>query len=582
MNALDRDINYIGLVEFDNLTRPFGLMADDRRRHTYIVGKSGMGKSTLLENMVLQDIYNGKGVAFIDPLGDSATNIVNLIPAHRIQDVIYFNPSDLHYPIGLNMLEYKEGDNKFLVASNLMSIMQRIWAGAWSARMEYIMNNTVLALLDTPGSTLLGVLKVFIDKGFRKEVANRCENFIVKTFWIEEFPNLGKEYQSQAIAAIQNKIGQFFSNDLVRNILGQPTSSIDFRKMMDEGKIFIANLSKGTLGEDNSSLLGAMLITKLQLAAMSRSDIPENERKDFYLYIDEFQNVMTGSFETILSEARKYRLNLIFANQYLSQLITVAGEGITTDLTKSIFGNVGTIICFQVSNEDAKVLAGEMLPESKEDEATKYFIKLNRGQVVVKIFVSGENVDAFSASTLPLIFKDTGGSMEQVVANSRAQFSKPREEVENLIAQYYKKSPEQEDGEEKKKNKNSGSGYNKGGWQNQAGSGSNYGQGGGGQGYNYNNKNSGAKNYNPKPKQFQNNQANGMNHNRSDDFKNPAQQVSLQQVQILNPNPPASINLEQLQKLQKKVVVNQGENEQNGELKETIKIDRPSENQIET
>ena len=309
------DINFFGITNFRNTQRRFGIKEDDRRRHFYVVGKTGMGKTEMLKNMAVQDIQGGNGVGFVDPHGDAAEELLQYIPAERVQDVVYFNPADTAYPIAFNVMEDVEPEYRHLVASGLMSVFKKIWPDVWSARMEYILNNAILALLEYPGATLLGINRMLSDAVYRQEIVGFVKDPVVKSFWLQEYARYTQRYEVEATAAIQNKIGQFISNPLIRNIIGQSHSSIDMRKIMDEEKILIGNISKGRIGEDNSRLLGALLITKLQLAAMSRVDMPEDKRTDFFLYIDEFQNFATESFVGILSEARKYRLCLILSHQ---------------------------------------------------------------------------------------------------------------------------------------------------------------------------------------------------------------------------------------------------------------------------
>src|SRR3989344_3060884 len=307
----DDDVTYFGKANFRNREQVFGIRRDDRRRHMYVLGKTGTGKSTMLENMALADIKAGEGIAYFDPHGESVERILDHIPSPRVNDIIYVNPHDSEFPIGFNVLEITNTSQKHLVASGLMAVFTKIWANVWSARMEYILNNTVLALLDTPGQTMLGIARIYTDKKFRAKIVANIRDPVVRNFWEAEYANYSEKYRTEAIAPIQNKVGQFLSSAIIRNIIAQTKSTLDFRDIIDNGKILLVNLSKGRIGEDSSSLLGAMMITKLQLAAMSRVDITERERKDFYLYVDEFQNFATESFATILSEARKYRLNLI-------------------------------------------------------------------------------------------------------------------------------------------------------------------------------------------------------------------------------------------------------------------------------
>ncbi|MBD3251685.1 type IV secretion system DNA-binding domain-containing protein, partial [Candidatus Uhrbacteria bacterium] len=352
--SLTNPVTLFAQTNFRNQQRRFGIKLDDRRRHVYVIGKTGMGKTTLLENMILSDIYAGHGCCYIDPHGDTAEKLIDYIPSWRINDVVYFNPSDLEYPMGFNILETINDEQKHLVGSGLMGVFKKIWPDVWSPRMEYILLNCVLALLDFPGATLLGINRLLVDLEFRQRVIEKIRDPIVKTFWVAEFSSWSEKYATEAIAPVQNKVGQFLSASVIRNIVAQVKSTIDPRKIMDERKIFVVNLSKGRIGEDNMRLLGGMLITKLQLAAMERVEIPEQDRKDFILYVDEFQNFATPSFANILSEARKYRLSLVLAHQYIEQLDETVRD--------AIFGNVGTIITFRVGSPDAMYMEKEFAP----------------------------------------------------------------------------------------------------------------------------------------------------------------------------------------------------------------------------
>ena len=314
-----------------------------------------MGKSNLMENMAIQDIQNGHGIAYVDPHGEGAEKLLDFVPKERIKDVIFFNPADLDFPISFNVMEKVEFKYRHLVAGGLMGVFKKVWPDVWSARMEYILNNTILALLEYPDSTLLGVNRMLSDVEYRKKVVAMVRDPIVKAFWETEYARYTQRYEIEATAAIQNKVGQFVSNALIRNVIGQPQSTINMRQIMDDEKILILDLSKGRIGEDNSRLLGALLITKIQLAAMSRVDIPEAERRDFYLYVDEFQNFATESFANILSEARKYRLCLIIGHQYITQM--------EEEVRDAVFGNVGTMAVFRVGAEDAEFLEKEFSPE---------------------------------------------------------------------------------------------------------------------------------------------------------------------------------------------------------------------------
>ena len=327
----DSIVTYFAETDSRNKRVKFGIKAKDRTKHVYVIGKTGMGKSTVLENMAVQDIQNGEGMAFIDPHGKTADLLLDYIPEHRKKDVVYFAPFDLDYPISFNVLEQVDPDKRHLVVSGLMSTFKKIWQDAWSARMEYILTNTLLALLEYPGATLLGVNRMYSDKEFRKDVVAHITDPTVKAFWTEEFAKYTDKFAAEATPAIQNKIGQFTSNALIRNMIGQPKTSFDLRKIIDEKKILIINLSKGRVGEQNANLLGGMLITKIYLAAMSRADAsPALMRTlpQFYLYVDEFQSFANESFADILSEARKYKLNLTMAHQYIEQMEEEVREGI--------------------------------------------------------------------------------------------------------------------------------------------------------------------------------------------------------------------------------------------------------------
>jgi len=390
----------------------------------YIVGKTGMGKSALLENMAIQDIERGKGVAFIDPHGEAAERLLDFVPSKRINDVIYFNPADLDYPIGFNVMEKVGSEYKHLVSSGLMGVFKKIWPDVWSARMEYILNNSILALLEYPDSTLLGINRMLADPDYRKKVVEKVTDPIIKSFWVNEFARYTGRYEVEATAAIQNKVGQFISAPLIRNIVGQVKSSIDMREIMDKGKILIVNLSKGKIGEDNSLLLGALLITKLQLAAMSRVDVPEEKRKDFFLYVDEFQNFATESFVNILSEARKYRLALILAHQYISQM--------EERVRDAVFGNVGTIISFRVGAEDAEYLEKEFAPEIK----TIDLVNLAKYHIYLKLMIDGVATRPFSAQTLPPREVSEVSHKEKIIKVSRERYGFLRDKVEEKIKRW--------------------------------------------------------------------------------------------------------------------------------------------------
>ncbi len=418
-----QDINFFGKTNFRNKEARFGIKTDDRRRHMYLIGKTGMGKTTMMENMIIDDIYKGKGVGLIDPHGQFAEKILDFIPLERADDVIYFNPADMNNPIGFNPLEGADTSLRHLIASGMMGVFKKIWVDAWSARMEYILNNTLLALLEFPHSTLLDVMKMLTDKNFRERTVAILEDPVVKNFWVNEFGKYTDRYASEAVAAIQNKIGQFIANPLIRNIVGQPKSSVNIREIMDTNKIFIANLSHGKIGEDNSSLLGAMLITKIQQAAMSRIDTPELERNDFFLYIDEFQNFSTDSFAVILSEARKYRLSLILAHQYIEQL--------SDTVRPAVFGNVGTLIIFRVGAEDAAFLEKEFEPEFMATD----LVNIGKHNFYIKLMIDGVSSRPFSGQNLAFLAHKEGdiSHKNMIIENSQNKYGLPKEQIEKKI-----------------------------------------------------------------------------------------------------------------------------------------------------
>lgn len=416
----------------------FGIKAKDRQRHMYVVGKTGMGKSTLLENMAVQDIQNGEGMAFIDPHGSAAETLLEYIPEHRINDVVYFAPFDLENPISFNVMEDVGHDKRHLVVSGLMSTFKKIWVDAWSARMEYILTNALLVLIEYPDTTLLSVNRIFNDKAYRTKVVDYCTDPAVKSFWVDEFANYTERFAAEALPAIQNKIGQFTGNPLIRNIIGQPHSSFDFRKCMDEKKIVIMNLSKGLVGETNANLLGSMLTTRIYLAAMSRADLPVAQMKvmpNFYFYVDEFQSFANATFANILSEARKYHLNLIIAHQYIEQM--------EEEVRDAVFGNVGTTISFRVGPFDAETLETVFTPRFLAAD----LVNLGFAQIYLTMMIDGIGSQPFSAVTLPPIAPPSVSCKDMVIAASRRNFTKPRLEVEKIVTDLHtpekieKKSP---------------------------------------------------------------------------------------------------------------------------------------------
>ncbi len=420
----NNDITFFGLTSFRNARKKFGIKTDDRRRHFYVIGKTGMGKSNMMENMAIQDIQAGRGVAYIDPHGEGAEKILDFVPAKRINDVVYINPSDLDYPIAFNVMEKVDFRYRHLVASGLMGVFKKVWPDVWSARMEYILNNSILALLEYPDATLLGVNRMFADIEYRKRVVDKITDPIVKSFWVTEYARYTQRYEIEATAAIQNKVGQFISNPLIRNIIGQTKSTINMRDIMDKQKILVMNLSKGRIGEDNSKLLGALLITKLQLGAMSRVDIPEEDRKDFYLYVDEFQNFATESFTNILSEARKYRLNLILGHQYITQMEETVRD--------AVFGNVGTLVVFRVGAEDAEFLEKEFNPEFTAVD----LCNLPKYNIYLKLMIDGIAGHPFSAETLPPPILTDVSNKDKIIKSSQEKYGIKIEIVQENISRW--------------------------------------------------------------------------------------------------------------------------------------------------
>lgn len=431
LEDLDK-ITYFATTNSRGQETPFGIKKRDRERHMYVIGKTGMGKSTLLENLAIQDIRNGEGMAFIDPHGSSADRIMEYVPEHRIKDVVYFAPFDMEHPVAFNVMEDVGYDKRHLVVSGLLSAFRKIWVDAWSARMEYILSNVLLALLEYEGATLLDVNRMLINKTFRKKVVEHVTDPIVKSFWVEEFANYTDRYTQDATPAIQNKVGQFTSNPLIRNIVGQPKSSFDLRKMMDERKIMIINLSKGRVGEVNATLLGSMLVTKIYLAAMSRADVPAatlTALPRFYFYVDEFQSFANLTFADILSEARKYKLNLIIAHQYIEQM--------EEEVRDAVFGNVGTTIAFRVGPFDAEVLETIYSPVFLATD----LVNLGFAQIYLTLMINGVGSPPFSATTLPPFDAPPHNFTEQTLANSRKVYGRHRAEVEESIKQWQESDP---------------------------------------------------------------------------------------------------------------------------------------------
>lgn len=424
----DDKIAYFGQTDFRNKKTKFGIRNSDRSRHVYVIGKTGMGKSTLLENMAAQDILNGEGMCFVDPHGSAIDTLIEYIPSERVTDVVYFAPFDTQFPISFNVLEDVEPDLRHLVMAGLMASFKKIWPDSFSARMEYILANTLLALLEYPEATLLGVNRMLAEKDYRDEVIKHITDSSVKAFWIDEYNKWDPRYAKEAGAAIQNKIGQFTSNPLIRNIIGQKKTSFNLREMMDNKKILLVNLSKGQIGESNANLLGGMLITKLYLAAMSRADVGASGIKHlppFFFFVDEFQNFANESFADILAEARKYKLNLTVAHQYVDQM--------QEDVASAIFGNVGTMITFRIGATDAEVFEKQFAPTFTAED----IVNLGKYQIYLSLMIDGIGSRPFSASTLPPIEPQAESMKQHIVANSRYVYAAERHIVEAEIESWF-------------------------------------------------------------------------------------------------------------------------------------------------
>ena len=410
----------------------FGVKDSDRTKHIYLIGKSGMGKSTLLENLAVQDIQHGNGLCFIDPHGSAVDTFLDYIPPERVDDVIYFAPFDFEHPVAFNVMEDVDPDKRSLVAQGLLSSFKKIWGeDTFSDRMEHIVSNTLLALLEYPGSTMLSISRIFVDIPFQKKVVDNITDPIVKQFWTQEYASWSDNYRRDAYSAVLNKIGQFTSNPVIRNIVGQPKSSFDIRQAMDERKIILVNLSIGQVGESNANLLGSMLTTKIFLAGMSRADLSKGElaaAPNFYLYIDEFQNLANDSFADILSQSRKYKLNLTLAHQYIEQM--------PETVRAAVFGNVGTMITFRVGPTDAEVFEKQFAPSFVAAD----FINLSKFQVYLSLMIDGAGSPPFSARTLPALPTPAVSLREEVVATSRTTYARERKMVEAEINQWMQQS----------------------------------------------------------------------------------------------------------------------------------------------
>ncbi len=419
---MNNDLLILGETNYRNNRKRFGILKEDRRRHMYIVGKTGMGKSTLLLNCIVQDIQRGNGVAVLDPHGDLVERLLDYVPPRRINETIYFNPADTEHPIAFNPLYHKDHSQRHLVASGLIQVFKKIWADSWGPRLEYVLRNAILALLEKPGNTLLGIPRLLTDDRFRQKIIRGIKDPVVRHFWEIEFEQYPKVFRTETISPIQNKVGQFLSTPIIRNIVGQTKTRFDLSDVLDSGKILLMNLSKGKIGEDNSSLLGALMITQIYLAAVKRASIPETNRRDFYLYVDELQSFATEEFPSILSEARKYCLNVVVANQFVSQLPEI--------ISSSLLGNVGTIVSFAIGSEDAELLAEELQPVFRATD----LIELPKHTCYLKLSINGSTSPPFSAAMLPATIQLQGTDKSRVETQSHQRYCRQEAKVAaNLI-----------------------------------------------------------------------------------------------------------------------------------------------------
>lgn len=410
------------VTDFRSIHTPFGIKKEDRRRHMYVVGKTGAGKSVMLKNMIYGDILSGEGLAFIDPHGDAVEELLNYIPEHRMKDVIYIDPSDTDFPVALNMLDLKEGESKELLADGIVTAFKRLFGESWGPRLQYILTTTILTLLNCQNVSLVAVQRILTDENYRKFLLKQVKDPFLLKFWNVEFAEMAKNQKllSDTLSPIQNKVGRFLSSSMIRNMIGQVKSTVDLQEAMNSGKIILINLSQGKIGEENSMLLGGMLITRLYTNAMQRAKMPENERRDFYLYVDEFQNFSTETFVKILSEARKYGLNLVVAHQYIDQL--------DRNIQDAIFGNVGTMINFVVGPKDANRLEKEYTPYLTGED----LVNLERFRIVLKMTIDGTQTKPFTAISLPANFNKYNLKQE-IKDASRKKYAQERMVVEDKL-----------------------------------------------------------------------------------------------------------------------------------------------------
>ncbi|MBT3835552.1 type IV secretion system DNA-binding domain-containing protein [Candidatus Peribacteria bacterium] len=421
--AGESDVIPFGHSNYHNQKIPFGILRADRSRHLYVVGKSGTGKSKMLEHLIARDMQDGKGVCVMDPHGDLVDAVIKQVPEDRIDDVVYFNPMDTEFPVAFNPMEAVDPKLKLRVTIGFIEIFKKLFGANWTPRLEHVLRQTTLALLDSKGTTVFSILKMLSDKNYRQTIVSRIEDSVVKNFWVNEFAAWSEKFDNEAITPLLNKVGQLVSTNLIRNIIGQPFNTFNIRDIMDNQKILLVKLNKGLLGEENAALLGAMMITKIQQAALERAEMDESERKTFYLYCDEFQYFATDTFAEILSEARKYKLSLTVAHQYMGQLID--------KVKTTVFGNIGTIVSFRVGAEDAVSLEKEFTPIFN----VRDIINLAVREFYIKMSVNGQTRDAFSATTMDCETPEDNYA-KRIIERSRENYAKPKKDVEDLLQKW--------------------------------------------------------------------------------------------------------------------------------------------------
>lgn len=418
------DVNTFAQTDYRGKRLDFGIRKEDRRRHLYLLGKTGVGKSTVFKNMFISDVLAGNGACFVDPHGEAVEELLDYIPKERINDVIYFDPGDVKYPIGFNLLEMNDISQRDLVADGVVEVFKKQFE-SWGPRLQYILANTIATALEAQGTTILSVMRLLNDRNYRKFILKQVNDPILIKFWEEEFAQMSQNTRlvTEAVAPIQNKVGRFISSSVIRNMVGQVKSSFSLRQIMDEGKILLVNLAQGKIGEESSALLGGMLITRLQSTAMERVDTPIDQRRDFYLYVDEFQNFATESFAKILSEARKFKLNLTMTNQYIDQ--------IPLTVRQAIFGNAGTLASFVVSQSDASILSNEFAPVFSAED----LVSLESHAMYVKLCINGMTSKPFSAKSLDMKYQKFG-NREAIIQSSREKYSVDQAEIEDKIKRW--------------------------------------------------------------------------------------------------------------------------------------------------